>query len=416
MLASGMLDDEATRIGTLAARLGVGERQLRRLFRRDLGAPPITIAQTRRVLFAKQLIHETAMSMTDVALAAGFGSVRRFNDTFRRLYGRSPSALRRGALRGVDEPPVPSGLPGVTLRLAHAGPYDWPAMLDFLACRAIPGVEIVANGRYRRAIEIDGSHGFIDVQPAVGGSALEAAIVFPDVRALAPIVARIRRMFDLSADVGSIGADLSRDPELRPLVAARPGLRVPGAWDGFELAVRAILGQQITVGGARELGGRLVARHGDMLAVDDAPPGLTTVFPSPARLAAADLTTLGLPAARARTITNLAAAVAVDPHLLDQRAGLEAAVRRLRLLPGIGEWTAQYIAIRAIREPDAFPAADVGLLRAMARDDGSRPTPAELLERAEAWRPWRAYAAQHLWTAGALGRAGLVLSDQDAVA
>jgi AraC family transcriptional regulator of adaptative response / DNA-3-methyladenine glycosylase II len=307
-------------------------------------------------------------------------------------------------------------LPGVTLRLAYAGPYDWPAMLDFFGHRAIAGVETVADGRYRRSIEVGGRHGFVDVRPAVRGSALEATIVFPDVRALASIVGRIRRMFDLSADIESIGADLSRDPQLRPIVAARPGLRVPGAWDGFELAVRAILGQQITVGGARELGGRLVGRHGDRLAVDDAPPGLTAVFPGPARLAAADLTTLGLPGARARTITNLAAAVTAEPILLEEGEGLEAAVRRLRLLPGIGEWTAQYIAIRAIREPDAFPAADVGLLRATASSDGVRPKPAELLERAEAWRPWRAYAAQHLWTAGALGPAEPVVSDQDAVA
>ena len=206
-------------------------------------------------------------------------------------------------------------------------------------------------------------------------------------------------MFDLAADIETIEADLARDPALAPLVAERPGLRVPGAWDGFELAVRAVLGQQITVAGARRLAGRLVDRHGARLRGDGA-AGLTAVFPTPTALAVADLSSIGMPAARARALSSLAAAAEADPDLFNPREDLDRALSRLRTLPGIGEWTAQYIAMRAIREPDAFPAADVGLLRAMTPPGGARPTPAELLARAEAWRPWRAYAALHLWTAG----------------
>jgi AraC family transcriptional regulator of adaptative response / DNA-3-methyladenine glycosylase II len=397
LIASGILDDDETGVGTIAARLGVGERQLRRLFRRHLGVSPIAVAQTRRVLFAKQLIHETQMGMTDVALAAGFGSVRRFNATFRRLFGRPPSALRRGARHGIDGPPAWRRSSGISLRLAYAGPYDWPAIVDFLAYRAIPGIESVDDDAYRRTIEIGGSHGTVEVRPS-GAAALEATIVFPDVRALPAIVSRIRRVFDLAADVETINADLAGDPDLGLLVTTRPGLRVPGAWDGFELAVRAVLGQQITVAGARQLAGRLVERYGEPLRAEGAPAGLASVFPAPARLAAADLAPLGMPGSRARALSNLAAAVVAEPDLFEPRHGLDQAVARLRAISGVGEWTAQYIAMRAIREPDAFPAADIGLLRAMTPPGGQRLTPAELLARADAWRPWRAYAAQHLWT------------------
>jgi AraC family transcriptional regulator of adaptative response / DNA-3-methyladenine glycosylase II len=312
--------------------------------------------------------------------------------------------------------PPPTGSAGVTLRLGYAEPFDWQAILGFLEYRAIPGVEMVADGCYWRTLEIGGRHGFVQVRPAARGSALEARMVVNDSGALAEIVDRLRRVFDLSADIEAIEKGLSRDPELRRLVRARPGLRVPGAWDGFELAVRAVLGQQITVAGARALAGRIVAAHGDVLGVNGAPAGLGAVFPRPDRLASTDLTTLGMPGARARALTTLAAAVMKDPDLFEPGRGLERSVARLRMLPGIGEWTAQYIAIRAIREPDAFPAADVGLLRAMAGADGRRPTPTQLLERAEAWRPWRAYAAQHLWTSGALRRDAPVVTDRDAVA
>jgi AraC family transcriptional regulator of adaptative response / DNA-3-methyladenine glycosylase II len=287
----------------------------------------------------------------------------------------------------------------ITLRLTYAPPYDWPAMIDFLGARAIPGIEHVEADRYRRTVELDGRHGTIEVRPAAGRPAIAATIRFPNVRALPSIVGRIRRVFDLGADVAVIDQQLATDPLMARLVAARPGLRLPGAWDGFELAIRAVLGQQVTLGAARQLAGKLVAAYGEPLR--DADPGgvggLVAVFPRPEYLAGADLATLRMPRARATSISALAAVAVLDPDLFARDRDLATAVTRLTALPGIGEWTAQYIAMRALREPDAFPASDVGLLRAMADADGVRPTSAALLARAEAWRPWRAYAAQHLW-------------------
>ena len=398
LIAAGALDGGEGGVDSLALRLGIGERQLRRLFTKHLGASPITVMQTRRVLFATQLIHDTRLTMVDVAMAAGFGSVRRFNETFRRLYGRPPSQLRR---KRSGAAPAGGERPGTKLVLSYAPPYDWTAMIGFLAARAIPGVEVVDADRYRRTVDIGGDRGTIEVTRVTGRHALAAIIRFPGVRALPEIVSRIRRVFDLGADVRVIAAQLGEDPCLAPLISARPGLRVPGAWDGFELAVRAILGQQITVAAARQLAGKLVAVHGSPLdpALD---AGLTAVFPTPERLATVELSPLGMPRARAAAVSLLAAAAADDPRLFDRDRELDAAVARLKAVRGIGEWTAQYIAMRALREPDAFPADDVGLLRAMADPGGVRPTPAALAAHAEAWRPWRAYAAQHLWTSEAV--------------
>ena len=231
------------------------------------------------------------------------------------------------------------------------------------------------------------------------------AIRFADVRALPVIVSRLRGLFDLDADLDAIGAHLAQDPRLAPLVAARPGLRTPGAWDGFELAVRAILGQQVTLQAARTLAGRLTSAFGSRLEPDAGDGGaLTRAFPTPAQLAQADLGMMGLTTARAAALKALATAACADPRLFEQAASLDEAIARFRALPGIGEWTAQYIALRALREADAFPAADIGLMQGYAGDGQPRPTPKHLLEQAEAWRPWRAYAAQHLWAAYA-GRA-----------
>jgi len=392
LIADGALDGDNGDVERLAVRLGIGDRHLRRLFEQHLGASPIAVAQARRVHFARQLLDETHIGMADVALASGFGSLRRFNDTFQRLYSQPPSALRRRPGRAVRVN-VPSA---ITLKLSYAPPYDWPAMIGFLAARAIPGVEAVEPDRYRRTIELNGDAGTIEVAPVAGRAALAATIRFPNVKALPAIVNRIRRVFDLGADIRRIASQLAQDPTLAPFVAARPGLRVPGAWDGFELAIRAVLGQQITVTAARRLAGKLAAEYGRPIEPGDhALPGLTTVFPRPERLAAADLSKLGMPRSRAATLSNLAAA---GPSLFRNGQDIEAAVANLKALPGIGEWTAQYIAMRALRDPDAFPAADIGLLRAMAGPNGERLSPATLLARAEAWRPWRAYAAQHLWT------------------
>jgi AraC family transcriptional regulator of adaptative response / DNA-3-methyladenine glycosylase II len=388
LIELGALDDG--NVDALAARLGVGERQMRRLFRQHLGASPIGVAQTRRILLAKQLIHETHLPMTEIAFAAGFGSIRRFNETFLALFGRPPGALRR--VGGPDVAVADHG--EFSLLLRYKPPYDWPAMLGFLKLRAIPGVEWVAGGSYSRAIALGGVQGRISVRPAAD-NALRASIRMPKLALLPNIIARLRRQFDLAADPLSIAAHLGTDPVLAPLLKQRPGLRVPGAWDGFELAIRAVLGQQITVSAAIRLAGRLVAAYGAPLSDPDG--HLTHVFPTAAALAEADLTTLGMPRSRAGTLSGLAAAALADPDLFGAHGELDEAIARLRAIRGIGEWTAQYIALRQLREPDAFPAADVGLMRALTDASGLRPSAPQLLARAQAWRPWRAYAAQHLW-------------------
>ena len=390
LIEAGGLDDDD--VEGLANRLGVGARQLR--------ASPVTVAQTRRVLLAKQLIHETSLPMAEVALAAGFNSVRRFNETFRELFARSPVKLRHVRDRGKHEAGT------LSVRLAYRPPYDWDAMLSFLAHRAIPGVEVVSQNSYKRSIAFGEKSGVVTVVPA-DKNRVDVTVRFPDMAALPQIIARVRRVFDLAADPDAIGAHLSLDPILAPLIAARPGLRVPGAWDGFELAVRAIFGQQITVLAATKLLGRLVQQYGAPLpAAIREGEGLSHLFPSPARIAGAEIATLGMPAARAMAVSSLAQAISADPAIFGRGASLDEAIAKLRSLPGIGEWTAQYIAMRELREPDAFPAADVGLLRAMTGADGRRPSPAQLVSRAERWRPWRAYAALHLWAAGTRPTAG----------
>jgi AraC family transcriptional regulator of adaptative response / DNA-3-methyladenine glycosylase II len=368
---------------SLAARLGLGERQLRRLFATHLGASPKAVAQTRRNLLARQLVTETDLPLTEVALAAGFGSLRRFNHVFVSLYGQAPSAMRRGTRRPTDK--------GLTLSLPFRPPYDWPGMIAVLTAHAIPGVETVTPDCYRRIITLGGHHGTVAVSP-LGPTSLQARIDFPAIRFLPRIVARLRRIFDLGADPAPIDAVLAEDPALAPLVAARPGLRVPGAWDGFELAVRVILGQQVSVVAGKKLAAKLVTQFGTP--VETGIPGLTGLFPSPERLVAeaeAISLHLNMPRARAAAIINLAKAAADAPGLLERGEGLELSIRRLCAIGGIGPWTAGCIALFALREPDAFPPKDVGLQRALGLTDR------DLMARAEAWRPWRAYAAMHLW-------------------
>ena len=389
LIELGALDEG--NLEALAERLGVGERQLRRLFREHLGASPIGVAQTRRVLLAKQLIHETQLPLTEIAFASGFSSVRRFNETFRALFGRAPGALRRST--GDEGVAAMDG--EFNLLLRYQPPYDWQKMWEFLRARAIAGVESVAEGCYCRTIELASVPGTVSIQPAEGANALRARIRIAKPSSLPSIIARLRRVFDLAADPGAIAAHLGQDPLLAPLLKQRPGLRVPGAWDGFELAIRAVLGQQISVTAAVGLAVRLVLRYGEPLPKPE--PGLTHLFPLPELLARADLTTLGMPKSRAATLSAVAAAVLEDPELFSARGDLEDAVRRLRAITGVGEWTAQYIALRQLREPDAFPASDVGLLRALSDAHGKRPSAEQMLARAEPWRPWRAYAAQHLW-------------------
>ncbi|MCF5229609.1 MULTISPECIES: DNA-3-methyladenine glycosylase family protein [unclassified Pseudomonas] len=281
------------------------------------------------------------------------------------------------------------------MRLAYQPPYDWAAMLGFLSARAITGLETVEAGVYRRSISVNGQHGCISVAPGAGDW-LEVGVEFPDAAALPEIERRLRAMFDLDARPGLINAQLAADPLMAQLVAARPGLRVPGTWDGLELAIRAVLGQQITVVAAIRLAGKLVAQYGQPLQTPYA--GITHVFPVAEVLAAADLATLGMPKARGRTLSGVAQALLEDPQLFAPKANLKDGVARLVALPGIGDWTAQYIAMRQLREPDAFASGDIGLINALAALEGGPVSARQLLARAEAWRPLRAYAAQHLWT------------------
>jgi AraC family transcriptional regulator of adaptative response / DNA-3-methyladenine glycosylase II len=395
LIAEDGLGDDG--VDELAERLGIGDRHLRRLFDRYVGASPIAVAQAHRILFAKKLLGETSLSMTEVALGSGFRSVRRFNDALRKTYGRSPSALRK-----TTSSERAAGATGVHLKLPFSPPYEWRAMLEFLAARAMPGVEHVEGERYQRTFAIGHARGVVEVQAAAaGGSHLLATIHTSDVTALAAIVARLRRLFDLDVDITAVEAHLARDRRLARRVRQRPGVRVPGAWDGFELAVRALLGQQITVAGARTMAGRLVAAHGEALRPDErAGAGQPDrLFPTPSALADADLTSVGLTRSRAAALKALGAAMEADGDLLRPCETLDETLEKLSALPGVGPWTAQYIAMRALREPDAFPASDLGLLRAMATPAG-RPSPAALERAAEAWRPWRAYAAMRLWIQG----------------
>ncbi|WP_338575657.1 DNA-3-methyladenine glycosylase [Pseudomonas canadensis] len=281
------------------------------------------------------------------------------------------------------------------MRLAYQPPYDWAAMMGFLSARAIGGMETVEAGVYRRSISLGGQHGWISV--ALGdGDWLDVEVDFPDPAALPEIERRLRTMFDLDAQPQLINPQLATDSLMAQLVAARPGLRVPGTWDGLELAIRAVLGQQITVVAAIRLAGKLVAQYGQPLATPHV--GITHVFPTAEVLAAADLATLGMPKARGRTLSGVAQALLDDPRLFEPQASLKAGVARLVALPGIGDWTAQYIAMRQMREADAFASGDIGLINALVALEGGPVSARQLLARAEAWRPLRAYAAQHLWT------------------
>jgi AraC family transcriptional regulator of adaptative response / DNA-3-methyladenine glycosylase II len=375
----------------LADRLGVGSRHLRRLFLRHLGAPPSVVAQTRRIHFAKKLLDETSLSMTNVAIASGFGSARRFNAAIRKTYKRTPTQIRRLTRLKTIQPENQ-----YLFDLRFRPPYHWKGMLTFLAARAIPGVEVVdlAAGTYRRSISRNGQHGFFEVSLRKGNDSLALRLQFAEPHGLYPIVERIRGMFDLNADFQAIAQGLGTDAELAKRIRAEPGLRVPGCWDGFELATRAILGQQITVKGATTLASRLVRSFG--LPFAGGSNGLTHLFPTAAALADADLSGFGLTNSRAHTVRALARAVRSGHIRFERVADAEALLAKLREIPGIGEWTAHYVAMRALGEPDVLPNGDVGLLRALGLK-----TSRELETRAESWRPWRSYASMYFWsTAG----------------
>ena len=374
----------------LAQRVGVGSRQLRRLFVDKLGAPPIHVHTTRRLLFAKQLLTETAMPITEVAMASGFGSLRRFNTAFVQANRMSPRDLRRH----------PRAAPGeaLVLRMGYRPPYDFAAILTFLRGRALPGVEAVDECSYSRVFGSADAPGWLHVSAWPGNEpALQLRLYCPQPQQMLHVVGRLRRMFDLDADPQAIGDALRTDRLLKPMLRKHPGLRLPGGWDGFEIAVRAILGQQVSVAAARTLASRIVHHHGVALDVPGQ-PNLERLFPGPERLADADLTAIGLTRARADTVRGVARAMLDGRVDFRGEQTLDEFVQRWVELPGIGEWTAHYMAMRALSHPDAFPAADLILRRAAAHGGDALSTKA-LTERAQGWRPWRAYTVMHLWRA-----------------
>lgn len=389
LIDDGALIDQP--LSALADRVGLGERQLRRLFVERVGVAPIGVHGTRRLLFAKQLLTETSLPVTEVALASGFGSLRRFNDAFRSAYRMAPRDLRRNRNTAT----LPAG-EGLTLRLGYRPPYDFAAMLDFLRGRALPGVEVVDDTSYARVIGPIEQPGWLRVSAwPKDEHALKLELHGATPTRLLEIVQRLRRMFDLDADPQAIAEALSADPRLAPLVAQRPGLRLPSGWDGFEIAVRAIIGQQVSVAAARTLASRLAQHHGQKLPQPFA-PGLAHLFPTPEALVDADLVPLGLIRARAETVRGVARALLDGRVDFNPERTLEDMTARWVALPGIGPWTAQYIALRALGHPDAFPSEDLVLQKALPAD-GSRLTAKALAARADAWRPWRGYAVIHLW-------------------
>jgi AraC family transcriptional regulator of adaptative response / DNA-3-methyladenine glycosylase II len=389
-IAAGALNDGD--VERLAQEVGLSSRQLRRVLLQHFGVTPVELAQTQRLLFAKKLLQETRMAMADVAYAAGFGSVRRFNALFAERYGMAPTDVRRAVVQ--ENAATPDAL---TLRLAYRPPFDWEGMLCYLDVRAVPHVEAVRDNALTRSVRIGDIAGWMRVAHVPAKRQLELQLSPTLAPVLMPLLARVRAQFDLDANPAVIEAHLRGDPLLATRIRSAPGLRVPGAFDAFELAVRAVLGQQVSVAGATTLAGRLVACFGEPCETPF--DGVTHHFPSAPVLGAAnvvDIATIGMPQTRAQTITRLAQFAAEGGLALRPGATLEDAVAHLRSVPGIGEWTAQYIALRALRFPDAFPAGDLGLQKAAA-EDGLRLTEKQLTNRAATWSPWRGYAALILW-------------------
>lgn len=389
LIEEGALNEAG--VDALAQRLGVGSRHLRRLFIEHLGATPIAIAQTQRVHFARKLIDETELSMAEVAHAAGFASIRRFNTVVKKTFQATPSELRRKAAPWRNN----TSAQALTLKLPYRTPFAWDAMLEFLKARAIPGVEAVSNGCYRRTISIDKVVGSIQVRPAAGRKELLLEADLPDTTKLMKVAERVRSLFDLTADPQEVASLLGRSETFDRTLHQWPGLRVPGGWDGFELAVRAILGQQVTVQGATTVAGRIVQRLGNPASpLPDT--GLTYYFPSAEVLTKANLSGIGLTTAKITSIRRLAQLVATGELRLDEAADSTRTRQLLISIPGIGPWTVEYIAMRALRDPDAFPASDLGLRKGASTDN--EPITGKQLERlAQSWRPWRSYAAMYLW-------------------
>ena len=397
LISNGALDEG--NVEELADRLGVTSRHLRRLFTKHLGASPLAVAHTQRLHFAKRLIDETTLPMSHISSAAGYGSIRRFNDAFQQTYGRSPRELRRA---GEEVPPEKGAL--LRVRLPYRMPFDWSKQLSFFADRATPCVETADDGFYSRTVVHEGQHGVIRIGPDARNGYLSLTLEGIDTNALFEFVQRLREVFDLDAPLADIRRSLSQDSVINDMLKENPGVRVPGAWDGFELTVRAILGQQVSVKAATTLTGRVAARYGDKLNAHLASghSQLQHIFPSPDKLARARFNDMGIVGSRIETTRQVAKAVLRGELNFDVVQDPEEFCTTLTSIRGVGDWTAQYVAMRVLKNPDAFPAADLGLQKALG--NGQKLTAGELTARAENWRPWRAYAALLLW--GSLPNSG----------
>ncbi|HEY9646045.1 MAG TPA: DNA-3-methyladenine glycosylase 2 [Chroococcidiopsis sp.] len=375
-IENGALTEQS--VSDLAISLSISDRHLRRILQQEFGVSPIQLAQTQRLLLAKRLLTDSTLSIADVAFASGFSSVRRLNALFQKHYRLNPTTLRKATHLSQDI---------LRCELAYRPPLDWPALLGFLQSRAIAGVETIEGDRYQRTVSQGRYQGWIQVSPVPQQDKLQVDLSASLVAAILPVLTRVKALFDLAADPVLIANHLSH------LSMSCPGLRVPGAFDGFEVAIRAILGQQVSVKAATTLMARLVKTVGTPIQTPLA--GLTHLTPTPAQIAQAslsDLTELGILASRATSLKAIAHAVLAGDLQLNPYSNVEATVAQLKTLPGIGEWTAQYIAMRVLAYPDAFPHADLGLRRALSVEK-----PTQVLQLAEPWRPWRAYAAMYLW-------------------
>jgi AraC family transcriptional regulator of adaptative response / DNA-3-methyladenine glycosylase II len=388
LIADGVVDRDG--VPGLAARLGYSTRQIERQLLAELGAGPLALARAQRAQTARLLIETSALPMAELALAAGFASIRTFNDTVREVFALSPTELRHRAQR---QPATTTGV--ISLRLPFRAPLCPDNLFGHLAATAVPGVEEWRDGAYRRTLRLPHGHGVVALRPLPDHIGCQLALT--DLRDLAMAISRCRRLLDLDADPVAVDGLLGEDPVLAPLVAKVPGRRVPRTADPAEFAVRAVLGQQVSTAAARTHAARLVVAHGEP--VDDPGGGLTHLFPEPSALAALDPESLAMPRSRRRTLTTLVAALAAGELDLGAGSDWQRARAELTAIPGFGPWTVETIAMRALGDPDAFTATDLGV-RAAARELGLPDAPAALNASAAVWRPWRAYAVQHLWATG----------------
>ena len=382
LISDGVVDRDG--VVELGRRLHFSERHIHRLLVEELGAGPQAIARAQRAQTARTLIERTTLRFSEIAFAAGFRSIRQFNDTMKEVYASTPTQLRTKSRSGA---PDVGG--GISLKLAFREPFHAESLLSFLGARSVPGIEEFDAGTYRRTLDLPHSPGIAEL--SMSGGRVDCVLRLGDVRDLQSAVRRCRSLLDLDADPVAVDELLGHDRLLRASVRRAPGRRVPGTVDGLELASRAVLGQQVSVKGARTLAGRLVAQLGKPLTTPDG--GLTHVFPRADVIAEADLAKVGIPRSRQNTLRALAAAVAGEKIVLDRGADRDEVQARLPQIPGIGPWTSSYIAMRALGDPDAFLPTDLGVKHALARLGITEK--AEVL--AERWRPWRAYALQHLW-------------------